>query len=91
LRLLDRLSEAQPTAVPTTRSSRKVRHDIRDEQLAGLYVVQAIRIDQQVDAGVLVLPEQIEGLGHGADKATQRSAAGQSLALRRQRANVAGK
>src|SRR5512144_2823604 len=74
-----------------TPSSGEVRHDIRDEQLTGLCVVPAIGIDQQVDAGGLVLPDQIDGLGHAADKAAHRSAGGQPLALRRQRGRVAGK
>jgi len=56
--------------VPTNPPSGKVGHDIGDEKFTGLYVIPAIGIDQQVDAGVLVLPDQIDGLGHGTDKAT---------------------
>src|SRR3982074_1966592 len=51
--------------------SGKVRHDIRDEELTALYVVPPIGVDQQLDAGVLVLPDQVDGLGRRADKAAQ--------------------
>jgi hypothetical protein len=37
---------------------------------------------------VLVLPDQVDGLGHRSDKAAQRSAASQPLALRRHRGRV---
>jgi hypothetical protein len=37
-----------------------VRHDIRDEELACLDVVLVIADDQQLDAGILVLPDQID-------------------------------
>ena len=72
-------------------SSDEVRHDIRGEKFTGLYVVPLIAIDQQLDAGVLVLPDQVDGLGHRTDKAAQRSAGSQPLALRRHRGRVAGK
>ena len=71
--------------------SGKVRHDIRDEKFTGLYVVPLIAIDQQLDAGVLVLPDQVDGLGHRTGKAAQRSVGSQPLALRRHRCVVAGK
>jgi hypothetical protein len=58
-----------------------VRHDIGGKELAGLYVVPPIAIDQQVDAGVLVLPDQVDGLGYRTDKAAQRLAGGQPLPL----------
>src|SRR5713226_3441132 len=80
-----------PAGVPTNLPSGKVRHDIRDEKFTGLYVVPLIAIDQQLDAGVLVLPDQVDGLGHGAEKAAQRSASSQPLALRRHCGIVAGK
>ena len=68
-----------------------MRHNIRGEKFTGLYVVPSIGIDQQVDAGVLVLADQVDGLGHRTDKAAQWSAGGQSLALCRQRDRIAGK
>src|SRR5216683_8317898 len=71
--------------------SGKVRHDIRDEKLSGLDVVPTIAMDQQGDAGVPVLPDQIDGLGHGTDKAAQRSEGSLPLALRRHRGRVAAK
>jgi len=46
----------------------QVRHDIRGEEFTGLFVIP-IAIDQQVDAGVLVLSDQIDGLGHRTEKA----------------------
>jgi hypothetical protein len=57
------------------RPSRKVRHDIRDEKFTALGVVP-IAIDQQVDAGVLVLPDQVDGLRHGAGEAARIPAIG---------------
>src|SRR5438552_11983041 len=65
----------------TNLPSGKVRHDIRDEKFTGLCIVP-IANDQQVDAGVLVLPDPVDGLGHGAEKAAQRSARRQPFALR---------
>jgi len=67
----------------------KVRHDIRGEKFTGLFVVP-IAIDQEVDAGVLVLSDQVDGLGHRTEKSARRSAGSQPLALRRQRGVVAG-
>src|SRR3989442_12685435 len=58
-------------AAYTNLLSGKVRHNIRDEKFTGLYVVPLIAIDQQLDAGVLVIPDQVDGFGHGAEKATQ--------------------
>jgi hypothetical protein len=49
-------------------SSGKVRHDIGDEKLAGLFVV-SIAIDKQLDTGCLVLSDQVDDLGHRTDKA----------------------
>jgi hypothetical protein len=68
-----------------------VRHDIGDEELAALHVVQSVAVDQEVDAGVLVLPDQVDGLGHRAGKTGRRSTGDQPLALRRQCRRVAGK
>jgi hypothetical protein len=45
--------------------------------------VVPISIDQQVDAGIRVLPDQVDGLGRRTDKAAQRAASSQPLALRR--------
>jgi hypothetical protein len=67
-----------------------VRHDIRDEKFPGLHVVPSIGIDQQVDAGVLVLPDQVDGLGHRTEKSGRRSASSQPRALRRRCGVVAG-
>jgi hypothetical protein len=39
-------------------------------------------VDEQVDAGVLVLPDEVVRLGHRTDKGVRRSAGGQPLALR---------
>src|SRR5208282_2327012 len=47
-------------------------------------------VDQQLHAGVLVLADQIDPLGHDADKAPQGPAASQPLTLRRHRGLVAG-
>jgi hypothetical protein len=46
-----------------------VRQDVRSERFAGLDVVPPIGIDQRVDAGVRVLPDQVDGLGHRTDGA----------------------
>jgi len=59
-----------------------VRHDIRCEELARFDVIPSIAGDQYVDPGVLVLADQVDGLGHGTDEAAQWSAGGQPLALR---------
>ena len=47
----------------------KMRHDRRRHKLMGLHVVAIVAVDQQLHAGVLVLADQIDGFGHGADKA----------------------
>jgi hypothetical protein len=60
-----------------------VRHHIRGDKLTGLHVIPSVGIDQQIDAGILVLPDQINDLGDGAGKAAQRSVRGQPLVLRR--------
>src|SRR5258708_10416517 len=71
--------------------SGEVRHDIRGEELTALDVVPPIGADQQLDAGVLVLPDEVDGLRGRADKAAQRSGGGgQPLALRRHRGVVTG-
>src|SRR5437899_2915165 len=71
--------------------SGKVRHDIRGEKLTALDVVPPIGADQQLDAGVLVLPDEVDGLGRRADKAAQRpGGGGQPLALRRHCGIVTG-
>src|SRR5713226_3412090 len=49
--------------------SGKMRHDIRDEKLTVLFVALSVGIDQQIDAGVLVLPDQVNGLGNCTNKA----------------------
>jgi len=41
-----------------------VRDDIRDEKFTGLHVVPSIGVDQQVDAGVFVLPDQVDVEGN---------------------------
>jgi hypothetical protein len=63
----------QPTrpfsaGVPTNLSSGKVRHDIGGEEFMGLYVVP-VAIDQQSDARILVLPDQVDRLGYRPDEA----------------------
>jgi hypothetical protein len=67
----------------------QVRHDIRGEEFTGLFVIP-IAIDQQVDAGVLVLSDQVDGLGQRTKKSAQRSASSQPLALRRRCGVVPG-
>jgi hypothetical protein len=49
-----------------------VLHDVRDEKFKGLHVAPSVGIDRQIDAGVLVLPDQVNGLGYRTDKAAQR-------------------
>jgi hypothetical protein len=68
-----------------------VRHDIRGEKLEELGVVPSIAMNQQIDPSVLVLPDQIDGLGHGAGKTRRRSARKQPLAIRRYLGRVTGK
>jgi len=69
----------------------KMRHDLRRDKLVGLHVVAIIAVDQQLYTGVLVFADQINGLRHGADKAAQRTAPRQTLALRRDCGLVASK
>src|SRR4030095_4418026 len=59
--------------------SGKVRHDVRDEELPGLHVVAGIAMDKQVDASILELADQVDGLGHGADKAARWCTGNQPL------------
>src|SRR5271167_3410626 len=68
----------------------EMRHDIGRDQFVGLGVVPVITVDQQLHTGVLVLADQIDPLGHDADKAPQGPAASQPLTLRRHRGLVAG-
>ena len=75
--------------IPMDLSSGKVRHDIRDEKFEGLFVVP-IAIDEQLDAGCLVLSDQVDGLGHRTDKAVRRFASRRPLALRRHFGVIAG-
>jgi hypothetical protein len=56
-------------------SSGKVRHDIRDEKFGGHFVVPIV-IDEQLDAGCLVLSDQVDGLGHRTTKPYDGSRAG---------------
>jgi hypothetical protein len=56
---------------------------------AGLGIVPSIGFDQQVDSSVLVLPDQIDGLGHGAasvlyDRLRSNQSAHSAVALRAQ-------
>jgi hypothetical protein len=67
----------------------KVRHDIRGEKFTALDVV-SIAIDQQVDAGVVVLSDQVYGLGDRTEKSARRPAIGHPPALRRYCGVVAG-
>ena len=71
------------------RASCEVRHDIRRKEFVSLDVVPVIAVDQQVHTGVLILADQIDGLGHRADKTAQRSALSQPLTLRRHSGLVA--
>src|SRR5580704_16783842 len=71
------------------RASCEVRDDIRREEFVGLDVVPVIAVDQQVHTGVLILADQIDGLGHCAHKTPQRSALSQPLTLRRHSGLVA--
>src|ERR1700730_11432636 len=71
------------------RASCEVRDDIRREEFVSLDVVPVIAVDQQVHTGVLILADQIDGLGHCAHKPPQRSALSQPLTLRRHSGLVA--
>jgi hypothetical protein len=66
-------------------SSGEVRHDIRDEQFSGLRVVPSIGIEQQVAAGVLVLPDQVDEDrildGPGTSSAAQSTSSGSTRPL----------
>jgi hypothetical protein len=71
------------------RRLREVRDHIRGEKFAGLGIVPSISFDQQVDSSVLVLPDQIDGLGHGAasvlyDRRRSNQSAHSAVALRAQ-------
>ena len=68
-----------------------MRHDIRGEKLTALCVVPVIAIDQQLDAGILVLPDQVDGLEHGADEAAQWPPIGELVAFSRHLGIVTGK
>ena len=68
----------------------EVGHHLRGEQFVGLDVVPIVAVDQQLDAGVLIAADQVDGLRHGADKAPQWPAAGEPLALGRHAGRVAG-
>jgi hypothetical protein len=46
----------------------KVRHDVRGEKFPSLRVVPSIGIDQQIDAGILVSPDQVDGFGYRTGK-----------------------
>src|SRR5215471_13369321 len=72
-------------------SSRKVRHDIRGEKFTRLYVVPPIAMYQQFDAGVSVLSDQVDSLGHGSDKPRRRSASRNPRALPHEGGGVASK
>ena len=65
-----------------TFGSGEVRDHIRGEKFAGLGIVPSIGFDQRVDSSVLVLPDQIDGLGHGATKPAQRSTGCQQRRVR---------
>src|SRR4051795_13692940 len=71
------------------RVSCEVRHDVRYEEFVSLNVVSVVAVDQQVHTGVLVLADQIDGLGHRTHKTPQRSALSQPLTLRRHSGLVA--
>jgi hypothetical protein len=47
----------------------KMRHNLRRHKLMGLHVVAIVAVDKQLYTGVLVLADQIDGFGHGADEA----------------------
>jgi hypothetical protein len=57
----------------------------------GLHVVAIVTVDQQLYAGVTVLADQINCLGHTADKASQWSASRQPFPLRSHGRVVPGK
>ena len=42
-------------------------------------VVTIVAVDQQLHTGILILADQVDGLGHRADKTPQRPAVSQSL------------
>jgi hypothetical protein len=84
-----RVQVASLAKIPMDLSSGKVRHGIRDEKFGGLFVVP-IAIDEQLDAGCLVLSDQVDGLGHRTDIAVRRFASRRPLALRRHFGVIAG-
>ena len=43
-------------------------HDLRRHKLMGLHIVAIIAVDQQLYTGVLLLADQIDSFGHGADE-----------------------
>ena len=55
--------------VPTNFPSGEVGHNIRGKKFAGLRVVLSIGIDHQVDAGMWILSDQVDGLGDRTDEA----------------------
>lgn len=57
-----------PINKPISARSCKMRHNLRRHELMGLHVVTIIAVDQQLYTDVLVLADQIDGFGHGADE-----------------------
>lgn len=68
----DTLQTEAPTRRPFRHSaitlSGEVRHHIRREYLSALVVTPSISVDQHIDTDIPILPNQIDGLGHGAEK-----------------------
>src|SRR5579885_1288313 len=71
-------------------SSCEMRHDLGGHQLVRLQIVAVVAVDQQIDADVAVSADQLDRLGHGADKAAQRAPCRQALALCRDAGRIAG-
>ena len=57
-----------------------MRHDLRREGLAALFVV-SVGIDQQLNTRILVSPDQVDSLGHFTNKAGRRFSSRAPLAL----------
>src|SRR6516164_2861992 len=57
------------TATVSDWASCKMRYDLGRHKLVGLHVVSIVAVDQQLYAGIMVLADQIHGLGHGAHEA----------------------
>jgi len=68
----------------------ELQRDLSGEQLKGFHSVPVVAVDQPLDAGISVLTDQIDRLGHRGDVTAPRSAHRVACALRRDRGIIAG-